>query len=195
MGNFAKIFWSQQHPVFPGGHPSKYWLGSMLLNFSDRTRTGVFNMIWPLAKKMSRIGFNNKHTYSHMHVRFCTQVRLKCCWLEQLRLFLQLPTGFLSISSSLKLLFRCFEHFCARNISKTRLRFAIWAFSSLRNQICSLKAGFSNHIKQNILSAVDKHHSNISWYFESRSCWLFSAHLDVLASAVHILILERSRED
>ena len=41
---------SQQHPVFPGGHPSKYWLGSMLLNFSDRTRTGVFNMIWPLAR-------------------------------------------------------------------------------------------------------------------------------------------------
>ena len=40
----------QQHPVFPGGHPSKYWLGSMLLNFSDRTRTGAFNMIWPLAK-------------------------------------------------------------------------------------------------------------------------------------------------
>ena len=40
---------SQQHPVFPGGHPSKYWLDSTLLNFSDRTRTGVFNVIWPLA--------------------------------------------------------------------------------------------------------------------------------------------------
>ena len=39
----------QQHPVFPGGHPSKYWLGSTLLNFSDRTRTGVFNVIWPLS--------------------------------------------------------------------------------------------------------------------------------------------------
>ena len=36
-----------QHLVFPGGHPSKYSQGSMLLNFSDRTRTGVFNMIWP----------------------------------------------------------------------------------------------------------------------------------------------------
>ena len=35
--------------MFPGGHPSKYWLGSTLLNFSDRTRTGVFNVIWPLA--------------------------------------------------------------------------------------------------------------------------------------------------
>ena len=36
-----------QHLVFPGGHPSKYSQGSMLLNFSDQTRTGVFNMIWP----------------------------------------------------------------------------------------------------------------------------------------------------
>ena len=35
--------------MFPGGHPSKYWLDSTLLNFSDRTRTGVFNVIWPLA--------------------------------------------------------------------------------------------------------------------------------------------------
>ena len=55
MGNFAKRFWSQQHPVFPGGHPSKYWLGSMLLNFSDRTRTGVFNMIWPLARVLENV--------------------------------------------------------------------------------------------------------------------------------------------
>ena len=29
----------------------------------------------------------------------------------------------------------CFEHFYARNIAKIRLRFAIWAFSSLRIQI------------------------------------------------------------
>ena len=40
---------SQQHPMFPGGHPSKYWRDSTLLNFSDRTRTGVFNVIWPLT--------------------------------------------------------------------------------------------------------------------------------------------------
>ena len=45
----------QQHPVFPGGHPSKYWLGSTLLNFSDRTRTGVFSVIWPLAKEGVKI--------------------------------------------------------------------------------------------------------------------------------------------
>ena len=34
-----KIWKKEKHPVFPGGHPSKYWLGSMLLNFSDLTRT------------------------------------------------------------------------------------------------------------------------------------------------------------
>ena len=28
------------------GHPSKYWAGPMLLNFSDRTRTGAFNVVW-----------------------------------------------------------------------------------------------------------------------------------------------------
>jgi hypothetical protein len=55
---------SQQHPVFPGGHPSKYWLGSMLLNFSGRTRTGVFNMIWPLAKVQENVKiWFQQHTY------------------------------------------------------------------------------------------------------------------------------------
>ena len=51
----AKKMWCQQHPVFPGGHPSKYWLGSTLLNFSDRTRTGVFSVIWPLASERVEI--------------------------------------------------------------------------------------------------------------------------------------------
>ena len=37
--------------IGPGGHPSKYWLGSTLLNFSDRTRTGVLSVIWPLARE------------------------------------------------------------------------------------------------------------------------------------------------
>ena len=43
---------SLQHPVFPGGHPSKYSQGSMLLNFSDQTRTGAFNMIWSKTFKI-----------------------------------------------------------------------------------------------------------------------------------------------
>ena len=32
--------------MFPGGHPSKYYRSPMLLNFSDQTRTGAFNMVW-----------------------------------------------------------------------------------------------------------------------------------------------------
>ena len=90
-----------------------------------------------------------------MYMRFCTQVGLKCCRLE-LGLFLQLPTGFLSISSSLKPLSPCFEHFCAQNISNSWENVGknfgkSWGkvcnlsehFSSLGNQICSLKAGFT----------------------------------------------------
>ena len=71
MGNFPKEFWRQQHPVFPGGHPSKYWLGSMLLNFSDRTRTGVFNMIWPLARgaRKSQDSFSTKHIPTYICIR------------------------------------------------------------------------------------------------------------------------------
>ena len=37
---------SLQHPVFPGGHPSKYYPGPTPLNFRDRTRTGVFSVVW-----------------------------------------------------------------------------------------------------------------------------------------------------
>ena len=39
----------------PNFIPSKYWLGSTLLNFSDQTRTGVFSVIWPLALGRSKI--------------------------------------------------------------------------------------------------------------------------------------------
>ena len=34
-----------QYLVFPSGTPSKYLSGSTLLNFGDRTKTGVFNVI------------------------------------------------------------------------------------------------------------------------------------------------------
>ena len=101
---------------------------------------------WQGYEKMSTFYFNNIHTYlyeiSQFCVQICPQFRLKCCWVEH-RLFLQLPTGFLSVSSSLKALFPCFEHFYARIIAKIRLRFAIWAFSSLRIQIYFLKAWYS----------------------------------------------------
>ena len=42
----------QQHAVFPSGHPSKYYPRPTLLDFSDRTRTGIFNVVWPLAKEI-----------------------------------------------------------------------------------------------------------------------------------------------
>jgi hypothetical protein len=44
---------SQQHLVFPGGLPSKYYPGPTLLNFGDLTRTGAFNVVWPLASVSS----------------------------------------------------------------------------------------------------------------------------------------------
>ena len=35
-----------RHREFPGGPPSKYYPGPMMLNFRDRTRTGVFIIVW-----------------------------------------------------------------------------------------------------------------------------------------------------
>ena len=60
MGS-SKIAKSQQHPGFPGGHPSKYSLGPTLLNFADRTRSGVFNVVWSLASTGGP-GSQNKKT-------------------------------------------------------------------------------------------------------------------------------------
>ena len=40
--------------MFPSGLPSKYYPGPMLLNFSDRTRTGAFNMVWPLTRNVGK---------------------------------------------------------------------------------------------------------------------------------------------
>jgi hypothetical protein len=40
---------SQQHLVFPGGLPSKYYPDPSLLNFGDLTRSGAFKLVWPLA--------------------------------------------------------------------------------------------------------------------------------------------------
>ena len=64
---------SQQHQEFPSGLPSKYYPGPMLLNFSDRTRTGVFNMVWPLtrnrAKYSLQIHKKTVHRYSYFAVK------------------------------------------------------------------------------------------------------------------------------
>ena len=37
---------SLRHQAFPGGPPSKYYPGPTMLNFRDRTRTGVFIVVW-----------------------------------------------------------------------------------------------------------------------------------------------------
>ena len=99
MGNFSKEFWRQQHPVFPGGHQSKYCCLTSVIGreLVYSTRYGR----WQGNEKISRFIFNKTHTYLRMYKRFCTPAGLKCCRLE-LILFLHLPTGVLSISSSLK---------------------------------------------------------------------------------------------
>ena len=47
---------SQQHPVFQGGHPSKHWRFSSLLNLGDCLVTGPFNPIRPLTNVGGSIG-------------------------------------------------------------------------------------------------------------------------------------------
>ena len=42
----SKAYKSLRHQVFPGGPPSKYYPGPTMLNFRDRTRTGVFIVVW-----------------------------------------------------------------------------------------------------------------------------------------------------
>ncbi len=54
------MFWkikkvSLEQLEFPSGLPSKYYPVPMLLNFSDRTRTGEFNMVWPQTKKSPQL--------------------------------------------------------------------------------------------------------------------------------------------
>ena len=46
-------------------HPSKYWLGSTLLNFSDRTRTGVFSVTWPLATLIAKVEVLTSKTFHY----------------------------------------------------------------------------------------------------------------------------------
>ena len=43
---FCKSSKSLRHREFPGGTPSKYYPGPTMLDFRDRTRTGVFIVVW-----------------------------------------------------------------------------------------------------------------------------------------------------
>ena len=46
FAEFSKTTKSLRHQEFPGGPPSKYYPGPTMLNFRDRTRTGVFIVVW-----------------------------------------------------------------------------------------------------------------------------------------------------
>lgn len=48
----------QQHVVFPSGHPCPR---PTLLGFDDRTRTGILNVVWPLAS-------NNPHKHNSFDI-------------------------------------------------------------------------------------------------------------------------------
>ena len=73
-----------QYRNYPNFIPSKYCLGSTLLNFSDRTRTGVFSLIWPLALGRSKIrlclwswqSFDRNYDFRHRYFSF---ISVFCC--------------------------------------------------------------------------------------------------------------------
>ena len=65
--------------MFPGDHPSKYWLVSTLLNFSDRTRTGVFSVIWPLARAERKLKYLFKESSKFVILRAVWRWRW-CTW-------------------------------------------------------------------------------------------------------------------
>lgn len=46
---------SKRHAVFPGGHPSKYWPRTTLLNYGDRTRTGVLTWYERWRQRQSNV--------------------------------------------------------------------------------------------------------------------------------------------
>ena len=52
-----KLKKSLQHPVFPSGHPSKYWPGPTQLIFRDRTGSGAFYVVWSQAKVTKHTSF------------------------------------------------------------------------------------------------------------------------------------------
>ena len=156
---------SQQHPVFPGGHPSKYWLGSMLLNFSDRTRTGVFNMIWPLARKEENFNILfQQQTYlltSWCIWDFAHRLGWNVVGLNNSDYFYNYPLvswAFPAVSNPCFLVLStlCTKHFK----DKAELR----NLSIFKPKKPDLLFESRLYNPQNILSTFDKHHPNISWY-------------------------------
>ena len=67
----------QQHVVFPGGHPSKYWPCSRLLNCSDCMGTGVVNPVWPLAEHRYKCGW---FICKDFKLKFFLHLLMRVCW-------------------------------------------------------------------------------------------------------------------
>ena len=158
--------------MFPGGHPSKYWLGSMLLNFSDRTRTGVFNMIWPLARVQEnlKIGFQQKtylltYVYEILHTG---RVETLSAWTWIISTITHWFLEHFQQSQTLISLFwalLCTKYF--KWLGKTWEKLAICNLSIFKPMKPDLLFESRLYNPQTILSTFDKHHSNISRYFES----------------------------
>ena len=64
MINEKYNFMDEQHVEFPDGHPFKYYLHLMMINFSDRTRTGLFIIVWSFTIYILFI-----YTISAQHIR------------------------------------------------------------------------------------------------------------------------------
>ena len=131
----------------------KYWLGSTLLNFSDRTRTGVFSLIWPLAlgRSKSDIGIKRdqrlyftKNTFIEDCLDLTIPGKLKCQNL--------LSTANLTNSYDTMLLFTHFPDFILSQVTLKWLDLSLFHYISL--VLFSLHQRTENYV----------HISNISWY-------------------------------
>ena len=175
----------------------------MLLNFSDRTRTGVFNMIWPLARAQEnlKIGFQQK-TYLLSYICIRDSAR-RLGWnvvglnLDYFYNYPLVSWAFPAVSNPYFLVLSTYVHkifqLVGKMLGKTWGKVGICNLSIFKPMKPDLLFESRLYNPQTILSTCDKHCPNIS--FESPFWQLFSALLDVLASAVHILKLERYRED
>ena len=157
------------HTIFPPSPPEKiaiYLRMSAAGIYVLRPHQLPYNGHWQGNEKISRFIFNKTHTYLRMYKRFCTQAGLKCCRLE-LRLFLQLPTGVLSISSSLKpCVLSTFVHkifqIVGKNLGKCWGKVGICNLSIFKPKKPDLLFESRLYHPQTILSTCDKHHPNIS---------------------------------
>ncbi len=56
----------QTAPSIPRWSPIQVLIGTTLIEFSDRTRTGMFNVIWPLARIIANVYVYIVNTYTFL---------------------------------------------------------------------------------------------------------------------------------